>query len=281
MGVARSESSDSAPGQRKKRWTQGLAVAVLVAVGSLVTTAELAAAGPANDGVTIEAFVDDRPVDNSGSNNAIALGEAATATVTLAVTNDRAAPLDLERVRLEGTAFGVPFLSYDTALPVTIDARSTETIGFSLPLNDIVEQAVGLIPASITVFDGDGAVAQQDFTVEVLGSGSSLFATLGKAIAGITAVWLLLNVWLISQRRLPPNRILRGFRLAVVGVGAGLTAVIALAAYRVLAPYPSLWRPIVVIPGIAAFLLGFASPGVLKIEDDEVDLAIRQRASAG
>ena len=128
------------------------------------------------------------------------------------------------------------------------------------------------------IHDAEGnQLASQDFTVDVAGSSSSLFARFGIFLAVVTAGTVLLNLWLVLRRRLPPNRLARGVRFAISGIGIGLTATVALAATRVLPPYASAWIPLLVVPTAGAFLLGLLSPGPLAHAwpEDEIDLAIR------
>ena len=77
----------------------------------------------------------------------------------------------------------------------------------------------------------------------------------------------------IASRSLPPNRFRRAVRFGLTGVGIGLTVVVALAGFRVAAADGAIWVPFALVPGLIGFALGFISPGVLKIEEDDVDVA--------
>ncbi|CAN5823463.1 hypothetical protein BH24ACT3_BH24ACT3_00380 [soil metagenome] len=252
-------------------------LAALVAVTALAP-----AAGAATDGdVTLEAEVDGRAVRGVGSNNAIEVGSRPQAALRLTVINGTDQPLDLAEVRLEGTALGVTFLSYDAVVPVVVDPGESRSFDVVLPIRDITDQTIGLVPSSIGLYDTSGArVADQSFTLDVDGSVGSIFGVLGILIALFTVSTMLMNLWLVLRRRMPPNRLSRGIRFAVPGAGLGLLVCITLAGLRVVAPYPSIWPPLVLGPAVVAFILGFLSPGALSLEEDEVDVALRDRELA-
>ncbi len=237
------------------------------------------AVGAASDGaVRLQAKVDGRAVRGVGSNNAIKVGDRPQADLRLTVTNGTKATLKLQQVRLEGTALGVTFLSYDAVVPISIEAGERKTLEVTLPIRDIKNQTIGLVPSSIGLYDTDGdRVAAQSFTLDVDGTLSSIFGVLGLVIGLFTGSTMLFNLWLVLRRRLPPNRISRGLRFAIPGAGLGLMICVTLAGFRVVAPYPSTWPPLVLVPTVLAFVLGFLSPGALTLEEDEIDVAMRDK----
>lgn len=229
--------------------------------------------------VKVEAEIGGHPVSYRGVNNPIVLGDEREVDLEVRVTNHSDQDLAVRRVRLEGIALGVTFLAYDTVAPVVVPAGGSEVVRIVLPLDELPEQAVGLIPAAVAIVDDDGRrVADQSFVIDVQGTLGSTFGTFGLVIAVFTAISLAVNGWLVARRRLPPNRLARGMRFAVSGAGVGLTLAFTFSAVRWLPPYQGMWQVLVGVPALAGFVLGFVSPGPLAIEEDRIDRALREHA---
>ncbi|HYF47283.1 MAG TPA: hypothetical protein VD926_13805, partial [Acidimicrobiales bacterium] len=200
------------------------------------------------------------------------------------VSNGTDDDLEVRDVEIEGVVIGITFLSYDTDVSIEIPAGETEELTYELPLRGLEDQAIGLLPASMSIHDQDGnRLAQTDFTVDVSGSSGAMFALFGWFLAGVTAFTIFLNLWLVLRRRLPPNRIARAVRFAISGIGLGLTLTVALAVARILPPYASAWVPLLAVPTGVAVLLGLLSPGPLAHAwpEDEIDVAIRETVRSG
>lgn len=254
----------------------------LVLAGVVASIASVALAGPAWAGppLDIDATLDGRAVADAGANDPIELGASDQVDVTLVVTNRSSAPVEVRSVKLGATALGVTFVSYDTVVELDVPAGESREIAFTLPIYDIGDQAMGLVPGALVAYDGRGqVVGEQRFTLDVAGSSSSLYGRFGLLLVGFTVATVGLNLWLAARRRLPTNRLMRGLRFAIAGVGLGLTLCFVLSALRVLAPYPEVWPPLVIVPGLGFFLLGLLSPGRLRIEEDEIDVALREHAA--
>ncbi|MEZ5178201.1 MAG: hypothetical protein R2746_07945 [Acidimicrobiales bacterium] len=228
----------------------------------------------------VEASLDGRAVAEAGANDPIELGAEEQVEVTMTVTNRSSAPVEVRSVKLGATALGVTFVSYDTVVALDVPAGEARDLTFTLPIYDIGEQATGLVPGAVVAYDGRGrVVGEQRFTMDVDGSSSSLYGRFGLLLVAFTVATVGLNLWLAARRRLPPNRLMRGLRFAIAGVGLGLTLCFVLSALRILAPYPEVWPPLVIVPGLGFFLLGLLSPGRLRIEEDEIDVALREHAA--
>lgn len=254
----------------------------LVLAGVVASIASVALAGPAWAGppLDLDATLDGRAVADAGANDPIELGASDQVDVTLVVTNRSSAPVEVRSVKLGATALGVTFVSYDTVVVLDVPAGESREIAFTLPIYDIGDQAMGLVPGALVAYDGRGqVVGEQRFTLDVAGSSSSLYGRFGLLLVGFTVATVGLNLWLAARRRLPTNRLMRGLRFAIAGVGLGLTLCFVLSALRVLAPYPEVWPPLVIVPGLGFFLLGLLSPGRLRIEEDEIDVALREHAA--
>jgi hypothetical protein len=264
--------------------TRSVFAGVAVVAAAAFTSGAAAAVGE----VTMSASVDGRDVEDAGVGDPIELDPAQAAEVHVVVTNDGDEPVQVRDVTLEGAVIGVTFLAYDTDVNIEVEPGDTEEVVYDLPLRGLEEQAVGLLPATLAIHGEDGdELDAVSFTVDVDGSASSVFARLGIFLAAVTAGTLLLNLWLVLRRRLPPNRVARAMRFAITGLGLGLTLTVALAATRILPPYASAWVPLVVVPTGLAVVLGFLSPGPLAHAwpEDEIDVAVRetiqsQRAAA-
>ena len=192
----------------------------------------------------------------------------------MTVDNDSSEDLRVERVRMSGTSLGLTLITYDIPVPLDVPAGETRQVDIPLVLFDLDRQATGLLPGTVSIYDDTGkVVATESFTLDVRGSATSVMGLFGIAVLFATLLSLVVIFRHIATRTLPPNRFRRGLRFGMTGVGIGLTFVIALAVLRVGAPGGAIWVPFALIPGIVGFVLGFISPGVLKIEDDEVDEA--------
>lgn len=237
-------------------------------IGALVLVAHPVPVG-ADDGIELEAVVDGEALADADFGNPLPLGDELDASVEATVINNGSAPVEIRRIRLEGTAFGVAFLAFDTVLPFTVEAGSSRTIAFELALDELKSQATGLLPATLAVYDVTGQkVAAQDFTVEVDGDATSVMGVFAILTGIITLLAVALNAYLIARRKLPPNRIVRGFRFLVPGLGLGLLITLLLAMGRIIPPYETVWPWSVALPAFGSFMLGYLSPGALDLTDD-------------
>lgn len=260
-----------------RRRVGSLAGALAATALLLIATPLPAAAAPSLD---VEASIDGQAVGASGANDPIHLGAKPEVELVVAFTNRSSQPARVESVKLGATALGVTFVAYDTVVSMVVPGGERREVTFKLPIANIGEQAEGLVPGAVVAYDGRGNVlGQQRFTMDVEGSTRSLYSTFGLMLLAFTIATIGLNLWLAARRRLPPNRLMRGVRFAITGVGLGLTLCFVLSALRVVAPYPEVWPTLVAVPAIGFFLLGLLSPGRLRIEEDEIDVALREHAA--
>jgi hypothetical protein len=219
--------------------------------------------------------------DLATADDPIELDPSEPAVVHVEVTNGTADPVAVRDIVLEGVVMGIPFLAYDIDVNLDVAPGDTEEINYEIPLRGIADQAKGLLPATLSIHDAEGdQLGSVDFTVDVKGSSGSLFAKFGWFLLAITVVSFGINLWLVLRRRLPPNRITRGLRFAITGIGIGLTLTVTLAILGLVTPTPGAWLPMVLIPTLAAFVLGYVSPGPLRDAwpEDEVDRALKAEA---
>ena len=243
-----------------------------MAAVTLLTTG-VASAGE-NDSIQIESTVNERPVKGATSNDPVRLLPDEPTTIGVTVNNEGSEDLRVERVRMSGTSLGLTLITYDIPVPLEVPAGESRQVDIPLVLFDLDRQATGLLPGTVAIYDDSGTVvATESFTLDVRGSATSVMGLFGIAVLLATVLSLVVIFKHIITRTLPPNRFRRALRFGMTGVGIGLTFVISLAVLRVAAPGGAIWGPFALIPGIIGLVLGFISPGVLKIEDDEVDEA--------
>ncbi|MFV0317420.1 MAG: hypothetical protein ACK5O2_10745 [Microthrixaceae bacterium] len=225
-----------------------------------------------SDDVEVSATVNGRPVEGAGSNDPVKLQPLDVTDAEIEVTNTTDEDVTVKRARLFGKAFGLTFVAYDAVVQVPVPAGETAIIEIPIEFVDLERQATGLLPGGFALYDDDRQViGQQDFVIDVRGSATSALGLFGIFIAVATVIGLI-GIYLgIKRRTLEPRRPRRAVRFAFVGLGMGLTAVVALAVFRVVAPTPIVWIPLTLLPLIGGALLGFLSPGPLRI-DDESDL---------
>jgi hypothetical protein len=99
----------------------------------------------------------------------------------------------------------------------------------------------------------------------------------------ITLVLVLSLALEIARHQLPRNRWRRAVRYLAPGLGVGLTATFTLSATRILIPSASVWVPLVIGCGVAAFVIGYLTPTPMADEDeyDYDDQAYEGRAQVG
>lgn len=224
--------------------------------------------------VTIESSINERPIQGATSNDPVRLYPGEPTTIGITVNNGSDEDLSVERVRMSGTSLGLTLIAYDIPVPLDVPAGENATVDIPLVLFDLDRQATGLVPGTVSIYDDAGTVvADETFTLDVRGSVTSVMGLFGGVILLATVLSLVVIGRHIATRTLPPSRFRRGLRFGLTGVGIGLTVVVALAGLRVVAADGDIGAPFALVPGLIGFVLGFISPGVLKIEEDEVDVA--------
>jgi len=254
------------------------AVALLAA---LLPAATATAAGPAAaastdlvagpPGVTWGATIDGHDVATASGNDPIALPAGRDVRVDLAVRNDGGNPVTVRNVRLEGRVIGMSFYSFTTQVDLVVQPGATGERSILVDLGELGDQAVGLIPARLSLLAPDrSTVARQSIATDVRGSIISAYGLFGLAVAGITLVLVLGLALEIARHRLPVNRWRRAVRYLAPGLGLGLTATFSLSATRLLIPSATVWVPLVLGCGGVAFVVGYLTPAPRDVEADEL-----------
>jgi hypothetical protein len=98
-------------------------------------------------------------------------------------------------------------------------------------------------------------------------------------VAGYSILILLLNT---VRRRLPSNRFVRGVQFAMAGGAVGVTLSLGVSILRVAFADVEAWVPLVTLPTVIAFGLGYLAPGPLSrsIRDAREDDALQVTARA-
>jgi hypothetical protein len=230
-----------------------LAAVVFMAVGW--------ASAADNPSVTITAAIDGKSLARTSGSSPVKLSPDRPVVLELTVVNGSTAPLDIRKVRIEGSVMGLTFFAYNTSVALRVAPGASEDRRFTLDLGDLEGQATGLMPSSLTLIDeGRKTVASRGFTADVRGSLRSAYGLFGFTALVLTGLALGGTFLALARQRLSPNRAMRGVRFAVGGLGLGVSAVFVLSAIRVIAPSASRWLPILGICVVVFFVLGYLTP---------------------
>jgi hypothetical protein len=251
-----------------------LLLVVLAGVGlGASASAGAGSVGGQESALTFAATLDGQPLGLSSTGDPIVIDPDSSSTLALAIRNNTAEPITVRQVQLRGTAFGLTLLSYDVVVNATIASGDRTRVDVPVEFFDLGDQVTGLLPATIRLLDPDrDLLASRDFTVDVRGSATSLMAIFTIVVAIATGVSILL-IWIaIGRRRLPRSRWQRGVRFALVGAGIGVTLTLFLALLLLVTPEGGVWIPLLVVPTVGAFLLGWFSPGPLADLEEETEI---------
>ena len=233
-----------------------LALALVPVVGA---AAPAAAAPP--DGLTWRATVDGRDAAAATSNDPLPLPAGRDLEVDLVVDNRGNQPLTVRSLRLEGRVIGMSFFSFTSQIDLVVAPGATETRSITLDLGELGEQAVGLIPARMSLVAPDRSVIDTiPVATDVRGSLASAYGLFGLAVGLVTLVLVIGLALEIAGHRLPPNRWRRAVRFLAPGLGIGLVATFTVSATRLLLPSATVWVPLVLGCGAVAFLVGYLTP---------------------
>lgn len=238
-------------------------LAALVLVLGAITL--VAAPAGAVDLVEVDATIGGRAVDTAGSGDPIRIDPRREIPIVLDVRNIGTEVEEVRFVRLEGTALGLTFLTYDLGVRTTLEPGQTATIDTTLDFFDLDRQATGYLGTSLRVYGEDRRLlGEQDFVIDVRGSATStlgMFAVVVLAIAVFSVTVLVLNTF---KRKLPSNRFVRGTQFALAGGAIGITLALGVSILRITFAEVEAWVPLVVLPTLIAFVVGYLAPGPLS-----------------
>jgi hypothetical protein len=220
-----------------------------------------AATAPPQPGLQWRATIDGHDVSTANANDPVPLRAGHDAQVALTVTNPGPDTVTIRTLRLEGRVIGMSFFAFSTRIDLAVTAGSTQQRTIQLDLSDLGDQAVGLIPARLSLLKPDRTVIDdRPLATDVRGSLRSAYGIFGLAIAGITLILVVSLAFEVARHQLPPNRWRRAVRFLAPGLGVGLTATFTLSATRILIPSASVWVPLVIGCGLAGFIIGYLTP---------------------
>lgn len=235
---------------------------------ALLATASPAAAAETLD---VEAEINGQDIAGADDTSPIELDPTESVPITITLRNAGNRTEDVRFVRLEGQALGLTFLTYDLGMRASLAPGEETTFEAELDFFDLDEQATGYLGTSLRVYDADRLLlGQEDFVLDVKGRTTStlgLFAFAVLGIAGFSITVLVLNT---LRRRLASNRFVRGLQFAVAGAAVGVTLALGLAILRIDYANVEEWLPLVFLPTVIAFGIGYLAPGPLSLSIRDV-----------
>lgn len=235
---------------------------------ALLATANPAAAAETLD---VEAEINGRDIAGADDGSPIELDPTEAVPISITLRNAGNRTEEVRFVRLEGQALGLTFLTYDLGMRTSLAPGEETTFEAELDFFDLDEQATGYLGTSLRVYDADRLLlGQEDFVLDVKGRTTStlgLFAFAVLGIAGFSITVLVLNT---LRRRLASNRFVRGLQFAVAGAAVGVTLALGLAILRIDYANAEEWLPLVFLPTVIAFGIGYLAPGPLSLSIRDV-----------
>lgn len=229
--------------------TFGLALALL-----------LGACGSDSDDALLEltATIDGVSITESTASNPLPLDPTEETVLKMVVTNNSGSTVAVQRVRLEGELLGLNFLTYDVRTRFSVAPSETREVDVPLDFFELERQASGYLRAHVRVYDDNGdRVGGRPFALDIKGDTTSMMGLFSFGLLLITALSAGLNVRDMRRGQLPEQRLGRGIRFAVPGLGVGLLLSVAFSVLRIF-PLPATgWIPLTVIPTIAGFVIGY------------------------
>ena len=240
---------------------------LVVLLGLLGLVALPARPASAQDGarLDIDATIGGVDVEQADSDDPVTLDPSSPIPITLTVRNVGEVTETLRHVRLEGKALGLTFLTYDLGLRATLAPGESTSLDTVLDFFDLESQATGYLGTALRIYDPDGhLIGEQRFVVDVRGNTTStlgLFAIIVFGLAVFSSTVLIVNT---VRRRLPSNRFVRGLQFAVAGSAIGVTLSLGVSILRIAFADVEAWAPLVFLPTVVAFGVGYIAPGPLS-----------------
>jgi hypothetical protein len=218
-----------------------------------------------SDPIEIEATMAERDLADADSTDPVEIQPQEEVPLQLTMRNTSDESVTVRYVRLEGKALGLTFLTYDLGVRTTLQPGEQTTLDTNLDFFDLESQATGYLGTSLRVYDPERRLlGSEDFVVDVRGNATStlgLFAVVVLGVAIFSTTVLVLNT---LRRRLPSNRFVRGTQFAIAGGAIGITLALGLAVMRITFADVEAWVPLVFVPTLVAFVVGYIAPGPLS-----------------
>jgi len=245
-----------------------IVAALLVVLVAGVTLVPVASAA---GNVTFVVKIDGEDVSKSSGSNPVAIDGEVPLEVT--IDNGTGNAVTVNAVRLLGRSVGATVFSSEIAIGAQLDPGETQTRTIQLDLRGITDQANGLFEGEVQLLDPDrNVIASEDAVWDVRGSMTSLFGLFAIMLLVVTIILTAFSFRDLATGRLSKNRWWRGVRFAFVGLAIGATVLVWLSVLRLVAPRAVIAYPLLLVLGIAGFVLGSLSPDPSHgIEDEDED----------
>ena len=250
-----------------RRIVLGLAALLVV----VLVTLGLAPLASAADDVTFVVKIDGEDVSQSSGSNPVSIDGQVPLEVT--IENGGSDAVTVSAVRLVGRSIGATVFSSEIAIGAQLDPGESQTRTIQLDLRGITDQANGLFEGSVQLLDPDrNVIASEDAVWDVKGSMTSLFGLFAIMLLVVTIILTAFSFRDLATGRLSRNRWWRGVRFAFVGLAIGATILVWMSVLRLVAPRAVIAYPLLLVLGIAGFVLGSLSPDPARgIEDEDDD----------
>lgn len=267
----------------------GRRTGVLAALSTLVLVALVLLAAPAaaqtDDDLVFDATIGGTPLSEVDGNDPLELASEKL-EVVLDVENTTDDTITITEVSFRGEALGLEFFAYDVLVDIELDGGESDTRSFVVDLNDLREQATGLMPAEFLLLDEEeNVLAKDEFTVDVDGDARSVYGTFGLLVMAATGLLIVGSLIRLFTNRLPTNRWRRAGYFAVPGFGVGMSLTFGLSVLSILSPDPGIWYSLIVGGTVIGFLVGYLTPSPYDETDDrdEFDdlLEMKEPAASG
>jgi hypothetical protein len=247
----------------------------VIAIGVAILVSACGADDP--DAVLdVDAAIDGVLIADSGPGDPQRIDPAIESVLSMTITNVSDETVEIGHVRLEGEMLGLTFLTYDTRLPLALEPGATRELAVPLDFFDLESQASGYLRSWVRLYADDAdrtRLSSDEFVLDVRGDTLSTMSIFAILLLLVTALSLAHNLWALRRGTLPPNRFVRGLRLAVTGLGLGLLVSVVFSVLRIF-PLPTTgWIPLTVLPVAIGFGIGYLLPGFVDddVEDDDDD----------
>lgn len=232
-----------------------LAVAVATSIGS---------AGAAST-IDVRTEIAGRDAAGADSDRPVVLDPRDRIPVRLTLRNIGNQAEDIRYVRLEGRALGLTFLTYNLGVQAVLKPGEATTVATELDFFDLEDQATGYLGTSLRVYDAERRLlGEQSFVVDVRGKAWSTLGVFAFVVIGIAIFSCTVLVLNTIRRKLPSNRFVRGLQFAIAGAAIGVTLAIGVSVLRIGFADVEQWAPLVFLPTVIAFSLGYVAPGPLQ-----------------
>ena len=246
---------------------RALAAVLLFAAIALLSASPASAA----QSLDVAGTIGGRDLADADSANPVAIDPSREIPISVTIRNASDRTENIRYVRLEGRALGVTFLTYDLGVRGSLRPGEETTIESTLDFFDLEDQATGYLGTSLRVYDAERRLlGEQVFVVDVRGKATStmgLFALVVMGIAGFSSFVLVANT---VRRRLPANRFIRGVQFAIAGGAVGVTLALGVSILRIGFADVEAWVPLVFMPTLIAFAVGYIAPGPLQLSIRDV-----------